>query len=240
MEIARHFLSQDKAFTEYDQERAKFQEIYSELLASEAGLMGRVLDIGCGHNVNPTIEKIIHKIGSLDGVDPFPVIEPTYHLKNRWVCKLEDIPVEPETYDLAYSYNVVEHVENVDAFLKTTLDLLKPGGVYFSLSPNANHPFTHVVKLLQSLNLKKFFAGTPGVNDYPAYYRLCKEAYVLQSIKSQSLNVEKVDFYYIPNVQWDSYFPNGLRWLPHFWEKNILLKRPETAAIFCFRMQKGK
>ena len=71
----------------------------------------------------------------MDGVDPYPVVAPAAHLVHRWTCSLEDIPVGADTYDLAYSYNVVEHVENVESFLAKVIEIIKPGAVYWSMSP---------------------------------------------------------------------------------------------------------
>jgi SAM-dependent methyltransferase len=87
----------------YDLNRSNFQLIYGNLIKNEAKLAGRVIDIGCGHGANPAYQYFGEGIGQLDGVDPFPMIEPAPNLANRWTCSLEDLPVEDGTYDLAYS-----------------------------------------------------------------------------------------------------------------------------------------
>jgi SAM-dependent methyltransferase len=210
-------------------------------LSSEPAIGRTVLDIGCGHSVNPTLEKIAHRLGQLDGVDPFPAIVPPLHLANRWTCRLEDIPVGPDTYDMAYSYNVVEHVEDRHSFLMKVIEILKPGGVYWSMSPNARHPFTWITRVAQIFRIKNLYRNSinKDANDYPAYYRLSHDAKILLSIKKMKLSVSRVDFYYISNVQWDMYFPARLRAIPHVLDRLLLLRRSKLGFIFMFRIQKA-
>jgi 2-polyprenyl-3-methyl-5-hydroxy-6-metoxy-1,4-benzoquinol methylase len=155
-----HFLCEGRTYAEHDRTRAQFQDIYAEFLAAEKALTGHVLDIGCGHGTNPTIEKIKHKLMHVDGVDPFPTQTPHPLIKKRWVCSLENIPVADATFDMAYSYNVVEHVTNIDTFLTKTVQLIKPGGVYWSMSPNRHHPFAIFVRLSQMLGIKRLYRAT--------------------------------------------------------------------------------
>ena len=241
MIVNYHFLDTGKDFDYYSVRRSSFQDIYAQLLVSEPLIGGRILDIGCGHGVNPTLSKIMDRLGPIDGVDPFPEIEPPTHLINRWSCSLEDVPVNRDTYDMAYSYNVVEHVENIESFLKKTVDIIKPGGVYWSISPNARHPFTWVTRLAQIFRLKKLYQRRLNslANEYPACYRLSNDFNILRAIKRMDLPVTKVDFYYVPNVQWDHYFPTPLQWIAHYLDRTFLLRNPKWSFIFMFRLEKN-
>lgn len=235
-----HYMNCTSRYSYHDLRRSSFQEAYAEKLASEPGIRGNVLDIGCGHSINPTLSKISHLIGNLDGVDPFPVLDPPRLLRNRWTCCLEDIPVLPNTYDLAYSYNVVEHVSNEAAFLSKVIDILKPGGVYWSMSPNAWHPFSISVQILQATRLKDLYRRklAPKGNDYPAFYRLCSSERVLRAVRTAFIPIASADFYYYPNVQWDTFFPPALKGIPRFLDKALLLHAPRNANIFMFRIEK--
>ena len=239
--INYHFLDAGKSFKYYDGRRYDFQTIYADLLASEPRLSGRVLDIGCGHSVNPTLGRIISKIGRLDGVDPYPVLEPPSHLVERWTCPLEAIPVSDNTYDLAYSYNVVEHVENASSFLSKAIAIISPGGVYWSLSPNAHHPFTWITRWVEAAGLKKTYIKyiNRNANDYPAYYRLSHDQRILRAIEASNIPVDQVDFYYIPNVHWDRYFPSRLRFVAHAMDRFALLRNWKRSFIFMFRITKA-
>lgn len=235
-----HFLDIGGSYQHYSSTRSAFQDIFADFLRAESAIAGRVLDIGCGHVVNPTLKKILAHIGRLDGVDPFPVVEPPQHLSQRWTCPLEQIPVEPGSYDMAYSYNVVEHVNNIEPFLAKATEILKGGGVYWSVSPNAKHPFTWVTRLAQVMRVKNVYQRNVNqrANDYPAYYRLSHDGRIVSVVDRLALPVAKLDFYYLPCVQWDTYFPPRLRTIPRVMDKAWLLHRPKKSFIFMFRLEK--
>jgi len=240
-----HFIDVGQPFEYHDRQRSEFIEMYAAFLASEPGLAGRTLDVGCGHGPNRAIERLLarmpERVGPMDGVDPFPMVEPPAHLVNRWTCPLEDLPVEPQCYAMAHSYNVVEHVENVDSFLGKVLEVIKPGSAFWSMSPNARHPFTWMTRLAQFLGLKRMYVDKVNrrANDYPAYYRLSNDREILASIERQKLPVSQIDFYYVPNVQWDTYFPARLRFIAHALDQMLLLRMPRRSFIFMFRLQKA-
>lgn len=237
-----HYFDQGKNFAHHDKNRTRFQHVYAELLSAEPALGNKVLDIGCGHGTNPTLEIIKEKLGHVDGVDPFPVQQPHPLIKSRWTCSLEDLPVPDASYDMAYSYNVVEHVENVDSFLGKVAKVVKPGGVYWSMAPNAHHPFSIIVLLLQLLRLKSAYRTrlAPQANNYPAYYRLCSDHKILAAIERQNIKVAKLDFYYVHCVHWDKFFPPALRFIPHLIDSMVLLRVPRWSSVFLFRLELEK
>jgi 2-polyprenyl-3-methyl-5-hydroxy-6-metoxy-1,4-benzoquinol methylase len=237
-----HYLECTPEYAFHDQRRSVFQDFYAEKLAAEPGIQGHVLDIGCGHGINPTLAKISHLIGTLDGIDPFPVVDPPRLLRQRWTCRLEEIPVSADTFDLAYSYNVIEHVSNEVTFLSKAIELLKPGGVYWSMSPNAWHPFSIAVRFLQATKLKDLYRRrlAPQSNDYPAFYRLCSSRRVLRAIQAAAIPASRIDFYYLPNVQWDTFFPPFFRLIPRLLDKAIVLRVRSSANVFMFRIEKAR
>ena len=240
LEVNYHFIDAKKDFEHHDKNRSTFSKIYGSYLRSEPGIRGRVLDIGCGHTVNRAYEVYADRLGQLDGVDPFPAIEHPEHLANRWSCKLEDIPVSSCTYDLAYSYMVAEHIKEIEPFLAKAIDVIKPGAAYWSICPNAGHPFTWVTRIVQRVGATNLYRKkvNPLANDYPAYYHLSNDAKILKAIDHLRLPVSRVDFYYVPNVQWDHYFPKRLRSVAHFLDRTILLRKPKMSFLLIFRIQK--
>ena len=138
------------------------------------GSNGKVLDIGCGGAfdkmipLHPRLEK-----ADLDGVDPSPAVMSHPLLRRRWHAPFEEAAIPEKEYDLAYAFNVVEHIVAPDPFFRQLRRVLKPGGVFWAMTPNGHHPFTWAVRAFQAMGLKQGAASRhPNVNDYPAYYRL--------------------------------------------------------------------
>ena len=50
----------------------------------------------------------------------------------------------------------MEHVENPEAFMQSLFRCLKPGGVYYFVTPNGKHYFTRIARLLRQLHLSEF------------------------------------------------------------------------------------
>lgn len=64
---------------------------------------------------------------------------------------------------------------------------------------------------MQVLRIKNMYRRSvnPLANDYPALWRLCNTRRILNAIQTENLPVAKVDFYYLLNLQWGSYFPSN-------------------------------
>jgi hypothetical protein len=241
IQVNYHFIDVNKGFEHHDKNRSTFPIIFGNYLRAEPGIGGRVLDIGCGHSVNQSFKVFADRLGRLDGVDPFPAIAHPEHLASRWSCSLEDLPVSSCTYDMAYSYMVAEHIENIGPFLNKAIEIIKPGAAYWSMSPNAGHPFTWVTRIVQRLGGTSVYRKHVNAlaNDYPAYYSLSNDAKILKAINDMRLPVSRVDFYYLPNVHWDHYFPKKLRSIAHFLDRAILLRKPKMSFILIFRIQRS-
>lgn len=105
-----------------------------------AGL--RVLDIGCGGGI---LSESMAQLGAtVCGIDPLPrnIAIAQDHaqqsgLEIDYRCEtVEQHALDAGSWDVVLNMEVVEHVEGVDAFLKTCADLVKPGGAMFVATIN--------------------------------------------------------------------------------------------------------
>ena len=232
------FVFDGSSYNFFNKNRNSFQHDFINKLINEPGLSKRVLDIGCGHELNPALDQLRSKIKLMDGVDPFPAVKKHPMLNNYWCASLQDADIPNNTYDLAYSYNVIEHVSDPASFLTSVSKILKPGGIYFALGPNSEHPFARLSRIVEILGFKPIFRKIMGngINDYPAYYRMNCPRQILKNIDKEEWS--QIDFYWHPCVQWDTYFPNFLKFIPRSYDYLFGIKKEKRMAIFMFRLKK--
>jgi SAM-dependent methyltransferase len=220
-------------------DRNGFGKAFKTLVMREPGLKGRVLDIGCGNGLtNKVLTDFTSCCGHLDGVDPSPQIMEHPALENRWQGELETAPIPEQTYDAAIAFNVVEHVKDPERFISRLWAVLKPGGVFWALTPHARHPFCWFARGIELIGFKDAAADRyKGMNRYSSYYRLNTIGRV-KKLSAQAGFVE-ADFYRFPAVQWDCYFPPMLRWAPHAYDRLLGLHVPACMQIIVYRLQRA-
>ncbi len=217
-----------------DEARDAHALYFATMMAQDPRLAGCVLDVGSGAK-SPSAKRFdvpYAKIGIMDGVDPRAEIHQNTRLRNRWQAMLEDAPIPAESYDAAVSVFVLEHVSDAASFLKAVHRVLKPGGVFYGLTPHAHHPFPLAVRLIQWLRLKgRSGVGDARVNDYPAYYR-CNSFGAIRRA-AEAAGFASGVLHYHPAINWDLYFPAGLRFLPHLYDYCVGVRfRPFWQQIF--------
>jgi SAM-dependent methyltransferase len=159
-------------------------------------------------------------------------------LQQRWHASLEQALVPESAYDLAYAYNVVEHVPVARPFFEKVCRVLRPGGAFYALTPHARHPFAILSRTLELAGVKRLIARrNVKVNDYAAYYRLNSRSRVLAAI--DGLDFDPPTFHYLTEPNWErAYFPRGLRWLVRGYDKVLGEPVEGLRLIFTMRLQR--
>jgi SAM-dependent methyltransferase len=228
-----------------DADRSGFQKYFRQLLLGSPRLKGRVLDIGCGGNLPASLQALASHYGTIDGIDPDPAIAMHPLLSRRWNSPLEASALPEGDYDLAYAYNVLEHIDDPRAFFSKVYGALKDNGVFWALTPNGCHPFPVLSRSIELLGLKSAArrligrdeSGAWRVNDYPAYYRCNTPGAVLAAITG--LGFRSATFFHYPCVQWDTYFPTWLRWAPRAWDLTLATRFTNHMQILIIKLDKG-
>lgn len=224
------------SFQDHDRDRTMFMTEFCRRLKLEPGLRGEVLDIGCGGDLAGTMQALNDEMKVYDGVDPSPTVLNHPRLRRRWQGLFEAVDIPSNTYDLAVSSFVVEHIPEADSFFQTLRRVLKPGGVFWALTPQGHHPFCRCVRLVEWLKLKKTIAERQeGVNSYPAYYRLNRRNDIVRSASKAGFT--SLDMVFIPSIHWDTYFPRPLRFLPHLHDRVTGLRRKKSMLCLAYRLQ---
>ena len=223
---------------DWEQHYGLFQMQFSEFLRQEPAIAGRVLDIGCGGRLHPTLAHVRARCHQMDGVDPGPEVMENPNLTLRWQSPFETADIPADTYDAAISYYVVEHIKDPSGFLRAVHRVLKPGGIFWAMTPHRNHPFCQLVLLAQWLGLKKEMAQrNSGINDYPAYYRLNRSSSVMK--RARESGFDDVHFHYLLSPNWyKGYAPRALWWMLWTYDAMFSSRFEKLRQILAFRLKK--
>ncbi|WP_420264345.1 class I SAM-dependent methyltransferase [Candidatus Magnetominusculus dajiuhuensis] len=139
-ELAREFLSEQRAREQLD----LIKEFYAESLQNK-----RLLEIGSGYGM---FLLVAHELegANVYGIEPAHDEYMSFHIARRILesrgmdaeCIVdavgENIPFESNYFDIVYSSNVLEHVNNPPLVLQEAYRVLKPGGIMIFVVPNFN------------------------------------------------------------------------------------------------------
>lgn len=216
-----------------------YQASIADLVEADRGFRGRMLDVGCGGWIPSCLATAVARADQLDGVDPGPAVLTHPGLTRRWQGEFESSAVPAGAYDAAYAYNVVEHVRDPEGFLHKLAEVLKPGGVFWAVTPNARHPFCLTVRVVERLGLKRAFgAHHPGINDYPAYYRLNTEGSVRRMAAAAGFTAAAFHYFHVPGWE-NGYCPRGTRWIARLHDATIAACLPSRRLVVAYRLQRG-
>jgi SAM-dependent methyltransferase len=244
LQVTSEVESTGRTFAEMNVARSHFQHVFAARLLAEPGLKGRVLDIGCGGGLPVALRGQDRLFPNLDGVDVSETVAGHPLLRNRWRGCFEDSPVPAASYDLSFAYNVVEHIPDARRFFEKVSAVLKPGGVFWALTPNGSHPFCLLSRSIELIGMKPLLARAIRsktkqniINDIPSYYRLNRAGQVLRAIRA--LPFVKAHFVYVACVQWDTLFPVPLRWLPHGFDRVLGNRLGRCMLVLAYRLERG-
>jgi 2-polyprenyl-3-methyl-5-hydroxy-6-metoxy-1,4-benzoquinol methylase len=92
----------------------------------------------------------------LVGIDPDPGIYDNPYLHERYQTTLEAfVQCETRQFNAIYTQMVLEHIKEPSTFASAVFRLLKPGGAFFSVTPNLAHYF----------GIASYLAGRLGLQD---------------------------------------------------------------------------
>ncbi len=153
----------------------------------------RLLDIGCGGGI---LSESFAGVGAVvTGIDlALTAIEAaTEHAEESGlvieykVATVADLAKDrPEYYDAIACSEVVEHVDDLDGFLRDALSMLKPGGIFF---------FSTINKTLRAKFLAVFVAEDilgmipPGTHDSS---RLVRPSELVRILRDNSVETEEI------------------------------------------------
>ena len=145
-----------------------------------AGL--HVLDIGCGAGL--LSEAMAREGATVTGVDPATrnISIARAHAQSSGldidyrVGAVEDIDLPPA--DIVLNMEVVEHVENLPAFMQRCCELTRPGGLHFVATINRN-PLSWLVAIVGAEYILRYLPR--GTHQWRKFVKPCESADLLAS-----------------------------------------------------------
>ncbi len=132
-----------------------------------------VLDVGAGTGEYRDYQ-LRGRCKEIVGVDIDPRVMKNPLLDRGEVADVRRLPFSDNTFDLAFSIYVLEHLEDPLSFVKEIYRVLKPGGHFLALTPNLFH-YVSIIAWLTPTSFHRWhnkIRDWGHVDNFPTFYRL--------------------------------------------------------------------
>ncbi|MFT7641943.1 MAG: SAM-dependent methyltransferase [Pirellulaceae bacterium] len=170
-------------------------EMFREMLLDRIQPEFSCLDYGAGRgNVAQMNFKGIAKF--VAGIDPEEGVLDNPYLDEGKILDLSDniIPFDDNTFDLVFSDNVMEHIQDPMLVLPEIHRVLKPGGVYLAKTPNKWH-YMPMIARMTPIWFHRFYnklRGRSTFDTFPTAYQLNSTADVKKFAAKTSFEVNDI------------------------------------------------
>jgi len=147
-----------------------------------------VLDIGCGFDTR-TLARLHGPRVGVDLVQTFSPAPGVHVARATGEC----LPFAAETFDLVCCRSVLEHVEDPDVLFAEVNRVLRPGGVFFVLTPNRwdyVSLFATAVPNILHPRVVRFVTGRAEERTFPTLYRANTKGALTALARRSGLAVE--------------------------------------------------
>lgn len=202
-------------------------EVYEGLVKGYVGPETRILDLGCGRG--GVVERIHQRAGLTVGadVDVTSLMEHRAPAIGRVAADAGALPFADESFDLVICSWVLEHLQRPRMTFIEISRVLRPGGHFVFLTPNARHPVPIINRLFSARlqhRLVSFFYGRAHKDTFPVVYRANTRERI--NALAESAGLRCVSFVYVEDPTYLALNELGFR-LGIFLEKLI----PQTRKV---------
>ncbi|MDG0866448.1 class I SAM-dependent methyltransferase [Candidatus Lucifugimonas marina] len=188
----------------------------------------RVLELGAGDGVQTSALREL--FDNVTPTDPAPFGD----VAGMVVADAASLPFEDDSFDLIFSSNVLEHVEDLDAAFAEMKRVLAPGGMMIHSMPTGTWKMIQVVGRPIASAVKIFRRLFPGVSRNTGRVKLGGSFDADSSVASTRSLFQRIVGLVIPTVHGVSgnHFSEFVRFRPRWWKRRF-----ERADIDCYRTQ---
>lgn len=194
----------------------------------------KIIELGCGVGLltNALHQKGLDIVGSDISQTAIDYARAKYPGLDFRVFDAEQMPWPDSSFDLVLSFDVLEHLHDVDGHLNEVRRILAPDGCYLLQTPNK---LTNVI--FETLKSRSFYWRIyhPSLHSYGSLrHRLLKHGFTPQFVKMNTMNaysLHKLQMIGLPKAmfRWIDF-----RRLPYWMQTNfyvIAQKQPETPTL---------
>jgi ubiquinone/menaquinone biosynthesis C-methylase UbiE len=176
------------------------QDFYEDVLKDSVHSDSVWLDLGCGHQVFPewrfSEEKQLTQIcKTVVGVDyDFGSLLHHRSIRMKVQSDIGTLPFADSSFNLVTANMVVEHLDNPEKQFNEVARVLKRGGIFIFLTPNASGYFAVLRRLVpKALNntLVSLLDGRRSFDVFPVHYKANTAGRIKQLAESSQLEVLK-------------------------------------------------
>lgn len=177
----------------------------------------RLLDLGCGRG--GLVEQLDHPLSRVTGVDPDLRSLQEHRLPLPRVQALSHtLPFAAGSFDLVYASWLLEHLPAPQHDFVAVARVLRPGGAFVFITPNARHPLALLNRLLGRLGaiqgrLVSRFYGRDAADAFPTAYRANDHATLTHLAAAANLHLETLEA--IPDPTYLAFTPTLYRAAQH-------------------------
>lgn len=176
--LLKYLLRDDLSFAKLSMEKAAAEllsplkaRLQAEFISKYVSLKGKkLLEIGSGTGINHIVWTKKYQIEGY-GVEPSPDFFDSFYTISQQLIKEngldksriintggENLPFPDNSFDIVYSTNVLEHVDDPEKVLKEAVRVLKPGGTLLFIYPNYHSYYDgHYAVFMPPVLWKGFF-----------------------------------------------------------------------------------
>jgi SAM-dependent methyltransferase len=153
-----------------------------------------VLDLGAGAGIVPQMDMRGHA-ARICGVDLDPRVLENPYLDDGRIADAGHIPYDDATFDLIFSDNVFEHLDDPATVLRECARVLKPGGRVLFKTPNKHHYMPTIARMTPHSfhGFVNRLRGRATVDTFPTRYRANTVGAVRRLAAATGFTVEGVD-----------------------------------------------
>lgn len=148
--------------------------VFLDLAQSACRQGSTVIDLGCGEE--GYLSCLLGTAGEIIGLDSRQLQGPYSRYLQADLDR--DIPLEPESVELAACKFMVEHLEDPASFLRQVHASLRHGGQLVIMTPNilyypyaVNWVLSRLLTQERRMRIVEIFSGRPQQDIYPVFYR---------------------------------------------------------------------